>query len=857
MKKRRNAVLLLLSLLLLTMTSCSGSGGSDEVDPVTPNSNSSSEKVSMTFMMPSLASDVLVNSELRGGKVMLFNSSWDNDGRVYMLAKQNNKMINLGRYPITSTNFTNAVFKVELNAPSQLDTKAPYQLYALSGAYNVDNNELFYRVNLSRNSGLSIWAKSQNGSGTVMSKVAGVAEILYVVNKTNKPIKFVHKGYDAAEKWYYAKAEVSVEDGHVQKAEEGSEVVGNAKEIAVFDGESFQQVSSYYVPTGKKIHDAQLIAEIDGKEVRSENRISSDITLQTGHAYGIFVIWDGDKLTLGDGSDEPVIHVSSGSDNDDYSIVEVGNDETITIKTTRDNLPKVGEFLASGPTEKAPYGFLCRVEAVEEVTTRSGSDDSVIAKIKKGLAYLDDVLPDINLSYPVKLDELMIDYVEDSEGNRLTVLSDDDYRWKFKEIKIPIKKWTNKDGSEAKETDYGVAKFELRANYMMDPRELTFFLDIDNAILGKWGVTYNFNSRFTLDADLEITYKFFNFKDQTLYNAVLKPIVIPASIPIVITPVFKLKYSADIGASLKINTRLLDLKRNNNATLYYMSLNPRMPMFKFDNVESDNRFFVTDRTDLSIELDGFMNLSAHPIMTFGLYGSNLADDILGGGFRIEDKLDLKTGFKLGFTEKGDALFSGYDGYEVTDEASMEIDNIAEGSVYLGFFNPFKNKSSDVAMTVCENDDLNWKGKLNLFYAGFKDVEAKVEKTGYVTFSATKRNPLIPFTETDCGFCYAKETVSGLRWIPCSVNNMTVNPKYRNDPRLLESKQIKYDLPFKDLEPNTTYVARPYVVSNMVTKEILILRSPAIRFRTDNKGQVNNTSIEDIPGTNLAPRYIRK
>lgn len=328
MKKRRLSIFVLLPLMLGVMASCSK--GSDDAD--SPSGYVSGEKVSMSFMMPVLSTDVLVNSEYADGQSTRFTSTWNNDGKVFMFAKQNGKYINLGRYSIAATNTDNSIFKVEVDASDKLDTKASYQLYGLSGLYNVDNNELFYRVNLARNGGFGLWFSGENGK-TKMSNVAGTAEMLFVINKTDKPIKFVHKGYDAEEKWYYTKAEVSVEDGHIQKAEQGTEVVGTAKEIKAYDGKTLPRVISYYVPNGKKIQDAQLIAEIDGKEVRSENRISSDIIPQTNHSYGIFAVWNGERLTLGDGDGEAIIELPEGAGITVNDIKIIGDGDNVNVGT--------------------------------------------------------------------------------------------------------------------------------------------------------------------------------------------------------------------------------------------------------------------------------------------------------------------------------------------------------------------------------------------------------------------------------------------------------------------------------------------------------------------------------------------
>ena len=51
---------------------------------------------------------------------------------------------------------------------------------------------------------------------------------------------------------------------------------------------------------------------------------------------------------------------------------------------------------------------------------------------------------------------------------------------------------------------------------------------------------------------------------------------------------------------------------------------------------------------------------------------------------------------------------------------------------------FSDGHGELSKTVTMDDDLDWKGKLTLFYSSFKDVEAKLEKTGYITFTGTKK-----------------------------------------------------------------------------------------------------------------------
>lgn len=71
--------------------------------------------------------------------------------------------------------------------------------------------------------------------------------------------------------------------------------------------------------------------------------------------------------------------------------------------------------------------------------------------------------------------------------------------------------------------------------------------------------------------------------------------------------------------------------------------------------------------------------------------------------------------------------------------------------------------------------------------------------------------------------------------------------------MTKSYPVECTLHTKDMLPNTKYVVRPYVVSNVGTKTIRILRGTAIHLKTDYNGKIGNTSIEDIPGVKLAPR----
>jgi len=838
---------LLLPLLLPVITSCTigkiESRESEEED------NNSPEKISMTFMMPALTSDVLVNSELRGGKVMLFSSSWDNDGHVFMFAKQNGKMINIGRYPISTTNSTNTVFKVELNAPDALDTKAPYQLYALSGAYNVDNNELFYRVNLSRNSGLSMWMKSQKSDGTVLGHVAGVAEVLYVVNKTDKPIKFIHKGYDAAEKWYYAKAQVSVEDGHVQKAEEGSEVVGKAKEIAVFDGESFQQVTSYYVPTGKKIQDAQLIAEIDGKEVRSENRISSDITLQTGHAYGIFAIWDGEKLTLGDDEgSEPVVVDITDPEKSGIKVKSIEKDGTMTIEASEKDAPKVGDILCSGPTKLAPYGYMLRVTEInKKQSTRGLPAETWEFIIKTTVAGLVEVLGNFHYAFPINLEDIKIGQVYDNDGNSL--------EW----TENKPKEWTIK--REFKLTD----NLSITPEIVIKPKKIVPYIDTKNKAFEKFGADIDMDVDLGLQVDAKISREF--DKKIPLFHVILEPIPICETPPIVLTILLQVYLEFKADGTVKLSWKPIDSSWRVKAGAYYnFNSNKVLPNVTSDTGEKtfytagllEDRGRSANMMEGGMSLNGSVSAAVGVSASVGVNGCNLIKrlDFMGNIFDFMADM-VAVDLWADFTRKFSATLAVdnintevWTDYHFKDDCKLEFYRQYHAKFFLRIWNPFSKAFWGLEPEVKTDpmpfyDDVLYP---TLFVPDFKGIKVAIANRN-INISAIKYKPYFYntlFKEELYGFRYGKYTDKHTKIKDWTDVPITKETHLFEDLMIYVQGSISLD----DLSAGCTYFVCPYSYEHTPIDTYDYFHKKGLYFRVNNDGTVTFNELPNIPGVDL-------
>lgn len=132
-------------------------------------------------------------------------------------------------------------------------------------------------------------------SQTASFRHLGTYEVLHFRNTSGKSVSFLHKGYAATEKWYHEKFSCTPEDSRVTS---GGAAAANSEAVTVGDGET-ALILSWYLPTGKKITGASLLAGIDGREVKSQNTKTSAVAIETGKAYHLYAAWNGKALTMG------------------------------------------------------------------------------------------------------------------------------------------------------------------------------------------------------------------------------------------------------------------------------------------------------------------------------------------------------------------------------------------------------------------------------------------------------------------------------------------------------------------------------------------------------------------------------
>ena len=138
-----------------------------------------------------------------------------------------------------------------------------------------------------------------NGKDTPVAHFThfGTYELLHLKNDTNLPITVVHQGFNCSKPWYQASTTVWFYDGFDPTKISGEwEGDVDSPEILVMPHIE-RTIISWYIPSGFKIDNAQLIATINGKAgITSTNTISSNVSFQRGHAYHMYATWDGKEL---------------------------------------------------------------------------------------------------------------------------------------------------------------------------------------------------------------------------------------------------------------------------------------------------------------------------------------------------------------------------------------------------------------------------------------------------------------------------------------------------------------------------------------------------------------------------------
>ena len=306
MTKHASALYLLVALL--TITACSD----DKLAAADDAQATASHTITLTAVMPTTGSPTRIGlSPADDGLTM--HPYWQQDDRIRILAYQDDYSIDLGYVPLTNIYNDNRSCTFTVGLPACI---APDKPYVLAGICGIDGSIYYDRQ---AHPGIAFTAVQQShpltsfrapvyfvtevtgpDRFTVQFRHLGCYEVLHLQNTSAETITFTHDGYKVDKRWWHQEAQGSAttagqEEWRTQNAYgpwNQSEVMG------VAPGETGVMVS-WYVPNGHDISLARLRATIDGKQYDSSNTKNTTVKMQTGHAYHLYAVWDGQKLGFG------------------------------------------------------------------------------------------------------------------------------------------------------------------------------------------------------------------------------------------------------------------------------------------------------------------------------------------------------------------------------------------------------------------------------------------------------------------------------------------------------------------------------------------------------------------------------
>jgi hypothetical protein len=233
-----------------------------------------------------------------------YEDSWSSTGTTFdVFVLQGGVFNSIGKLHSKETSIASADKKkavhLEVPIPAGINTNMSYQVVAIHapGSVAFSNGNIVYTLEEERGDlYCGSWYVMQGGkSNDCRANYLTTIEGLRITNNTDAAIKVKHKGYDTTEKWYYSKGMVNITPLlSIETSGQTSQNEAISPEVEIKAGEHIW-IDSRYVANGRKMTDASLILEIDGKEVRT-TPASSNVTIENGIPCFLEVIWDGKTL---------------------------------------------------------------------------------------------------------------------------------------------------------------------------------------------------------------------------------------------------------------------------------------------------------------------------------------------------------------------------------------------------------------------------------------------------------------------------------------------------------------------------------------------------------------------------------
>jgi len=121
---------------------------------------------------------------------------------------------------------------------------------------------------------------------------------LHIINTSDEEIT-ITEGYFEPKNWAYDKVQIDLTQNGISHVEaKVSTTFKDFPETKIPAGES-GTVCYWYIPHHDNIGSTNLTLKINDKEYTTVHPKTSDVTIQTGHAYHFYAVFNGKKLTFG------------------------------------------------------------------------------------------------------------------------------------------------------------------------------------------------------------------------------------------------------------------------------------------------------------------------------------------------------------------------------------------------------------------------------------------------------------------------------------------------------------------------------------------------------------------------------
>ena len=552
-----------------------------------------------------------------------------------------------------------------------------------------------------------------------------------------------------------------------------------------------------------------------------------------------------DEIVLKDLTEEP----------DEYGLKVLSLDENgdMNVTSTLAGAIQVGDYLCSGPTEVAPYGYLVRVTDVEVSETRGVFEDlyDYIINLKTTFANLNEVIKDIDFEkrWEVPFEDIEIDNITDPEGNEIAFTKEG-------------KKWKIVD------KDFEIGPFTLSPKVSLEPKNLAFYFSIKDSEFEKVGMDADWDINVAAGFTVKGEEKF--SKTFSLYHVFLKPIDIQIGVvPVVFTPLFQVYCTVGATGSAEVSMKVFNSTFQMHLGGYCdfqdeTTLKPTPGHEKafdckvIDELHSD---YVNDSEATrapgfkldSFKLHGDVNLSVGASISAGLYGCNYINRVDYFSKKLDFLADLLSLDLYGEVKATLGANYGFD--HIWTNLSMPNDDCTFGvdfSVNLQLFarvwSPFRQKfrGFQPKFKLFDVDLLKETPLVTLFYSDYSGMEI-TPSSNSAKFTVTKHRPLFGykmFPELEYGFCLHKENT------PLFADDY-INVRNPNDDarQMLNHFDLSATIPYSRLEKNTTYILYPYSRVDHLGAPYYIYRQGK-RFEYDMTGNLSFKNLSDVPGEDL-------